>query len=406
MRRGGYHGNAEALVGRCTTLAVEAGIDYHHHLRNLDNANRYPAAQIAFNEQRSSGRRRITPRTIRRWWDRDTAQPAPLWQSADTLTRLAELRDALASYPWPARIEYVAIRRKGGKGKRRPLREAVTGATARRAALAVIGHAIDTGSVTNAESVRDVADRSPLSTGTADRALRALAHLGVLAPASSRCRETNRTASRYRVVLDPEMLRGHSWDNGFTCPIGLSPVVPQMTAGFTATIAQHSAFRPGTGLNHDVWHAVLLADGSATVPHLAATLARNARTMRRQVAALERAALLERLDDGTLRARIDRPALDAAAESTGAAERTARQAQRHEQHRAEHTHEIQAAAARANGLEVRAEAVTGTPIVVRPDTGETLPLNDWFAQHRHPQKAAAEEQPTGRARPRHLRVVA
>ena len=44
MRTGGpFTGNAEALVGRCTTLAVESGIDYHRHLQNLDAAHTHPA---------------------------------------------------------------------------------------------------------------------------------------------------------------------------------------------------------------------------------------------------------------------------------------------------------------------------------------------------------------------------
>jgi len=412
MRAGGYGGNAEALVGRCTTLAVESGIDYHRHLQNLDAADRYPAAQVAFNERRGNGRRLLTPRTIRTWWDRDTApgHTAPLWHSADTLTSLSELREAAACYPWPASIEYVAVRRDRGTDSRRPIRERVAGDTARRVYLAIVAHAIGTGSVTNYTSVRMVADAAQVSPSAADRALRALTHLRLLAPASSRGRETRKTASRYRVVADPDMLRGHSRDNGFTCPLGLSPVVPQMTATFTASIATHPAFRSGTGLRHDVWHAVLVADGSATVPQLVTDLStqdspRNPRTMRRQVAALERAGLLDRLDDGTLRARLDHAALDAAATRTGAADRAVRQAARHDRERAEHERAGMMQAARANGLHVRGEAVTGTAIVVDPATGETLPLTEWHDRHRHPRTDPPEQPATGRAR-RHLRVVA
>lgn len=402
MRAGGYNGNAEALVGRCTTLAAESGIDYYRHLQNLDNATHYPAAQVAYNERRGNGRRRLTPRTIRAWWDRDTAKEAPLWHSADTLTNLAELREAAASYPWPASIEYVAQRKNRSTGKRHAVRERAAGDTARRVYLAMVAHAIDEGSVTNYTSVRMLADTAQVSASAADRALRALTHLHLIAPASSRGRKTRVTAGRYRIVADPDMLRGHSRDNGFTCPIGLSPVVPQMTATFTASIATHSAFRSGTGLKHDVWHAVLLADGSATVPQLAADLDRNPRTTRRQVAALEHAGLLDRLDDGTLRARLDHAALDAAAERTGASDRAARQAARHERERADHEQAGMMRAAERNGLDVRAEAVTGMPIVVRPDTGETLPLTDWYAQHRQPTATPGQAPATGR----HLRVVA
>ena len=147
MRAGGYNGNAEALVGRCTTLAAESGIDYYRHLQNLDNATHYPAAQVAYNERRGNGRRRLTPRTIRAWWDRDTAKEAPLWHSADTLTHLAELREAAACYPWPASIEYMSQRKNRATGKRQAKPEGVAGDTARRVYLAMVAHAIGTGSV-------------------------------------------------------------------------------------------------------------------------------------------------------------------------------------------------------------------------------------------------------------------
>lgn len=408
MRAGGFKGDAAKLMVRCITLALESGIDYYAHVRNLDNGERYPAACEAYSRRDGkTARRKWNARGIRRLWDQKAVQAEPMWHTADTLTNLAELREAAASYPWPASIEYMARRKNRSTGTRQATRERVAGDTARRVYLALVAHAIDTGSVTNYTSVRMLADTAQVSASAADRALRALTHLHLIAPASSRGRETRVTAGRYRVVADPDMLRGHSRDNGISCPVGLSPVVPQMTATFTTSIATHPAFRSGTGLRHDVWHAVLVADGSATVPQLVADLStqdspRNPRTMRRQVAALERAGLLDRLDDGTLRARLDHAALDAAAERTGAADRAARQTARHERERLDHDRDGMMRAARTNGLEVRAEAVTGTPIVVRPDTGETLPLDDWYAQHRQP-SATPERTPATR---RHLRVVA
>ena len=415
LHGGGFNGNPVALVGRLTTLAVEAGRTPDQLLADLTNP-RNTAGHAAFTERSSGGQRVVREATVRGWYERDARRAAPTWNTADTLQRLAELREHATAMPWPQRVEYVTVRTawlrddagryvRHGEGKRKgkriaaerySSRERVSGDTCRKVYLAHLALAMESGSCTNAASVRCIADRAQVSRPTVERAHRALRHLQLLRPATSSRRGSAFTACRFRVELSPSYIRGHSRDNGSTLPIGLSPVVPQMTAtGHATDTASHPAFRHGSGLRHDVWSRVLSDDGQATTTTLADELGRNARTVRRQVEALARVGLVERMDDGTLRAHV--VDLDAIAERNGMAKRQHAQAQRHHDDRSQYRRELAIDAAREAGMRVRTEAVTGRDIGIDRH-GEVVDLHEWFTKRQRrtavsAQSAAGHEHP-------------
>ena len=313
-----YGNDPVRIVGAIVGIAVEHGIGIAWLERRLTNpANR--AAYYVRTAGNPDGRVKLAD--VRRWYERSGSAElrrfdVDVWR--DELRNLLELS---TSSVWPAWIEY------------KPAPDAavvrVKGSNVRRVLAAHVALALESEGIHYPASDRKVAERSNVGDVGARKATAALVARQIIARRKPPGKRDAFTATNYRVDTSGKALRRIVGD--------VSPELADLAA-----LECHPIWRHGSGVRFDVWAHIVAHDGLASTNTIAADTTASRPTIRRAVVNLERMQLVERLDDGTIRATsVDhRAALDAAALESGMAERSRRQIERHEADRAAHVETV------------------------------------------------------------------
>lgn len=347
-----YHGDPVRLVGAVVGLAVDHGVSLSWLLRLLDN----PANAAA--EPVRSGRVKLA--TIRRWYERSGSTQQREWCRDAWRQQLLELQQLATSSAWPAWIDYAA------REDAPPVR--VKGSDARRVLAAHVQLAIASNGIDYPASRRKVAELSNVGDASSQRATAVLVALGILRRRRAPGRVGPFSALNYRIEASGEAL----------CKILAGDGDDELAD--LAALECHPLWRHGSGVRFDVWAHVVAGDGAATTASIATAANAQPATVRRTVANLVRLELVERTDDGTLRAlTTDRAALDEAAEACGMADRSRRQVERHEADREAHVqHVLRSPRMFVEAMRRRVRAVVAAVearLVVNRQTGEVITVS-------------------------------
>jgi len=313
-----YGQSPPQIVGAIVGMAVEHGVSLAWLERLLTNPKNAAAAHV-----RTAGNPtgRVKLADVRRWYDRTASGTLQRFDLDEWHSQIRDLRDLATSSAWPAVIEYrpsptaAVVRVKGGN--------------ARRVLAAHARHALESNGIDYPASDRKVAELANVGDVGSRKATAALVALGIVKRRQSPGRRDAFTATHYRLEVSGKSLRAIVGD--------VSPELADLAA-----LETHPIWRHGSGVRFDVFAGIVAGEGLTTIESLDADLTASRPTIRRVVANLERLQLVELLDDGTIRSTtVDhRAALDAAALTTGMADRARRQLERHEADRAAHVETV------------------------------------------------------------------
>lgn len=305
-----YRGGA-GLVGALVGIALQHGVGVEALLQHLRN----PRNRAAYDVLRSG---RVREANVRAWYERSAAQQLQVFDPVEYRQQLAALRETATLGLWRGRY---AVELEPGEVVN------VNGSVLRRVLHAHIRLAFANPGIDYPASERAVAKTAHVSRPAAKRATHALVALGVVRRRRAPGKFGRGTAAWYRLETSGKQLEA------------LLEETNAHGAGHLSAFECHAVFRHGNGLRFDVWAHIVAVPG-IDVREAAAATGANVRTVRRVFARLEKLGLIVRDHHGAAASSVARDdleaALDAAAETSGMAQRSERQAQQYEVDRAHH----------------------------------------------------------------------
>ena len=302
------------LIGAIVGLSVEQGVSLTWLERLLQNPANAAAAHVR-SARNPSGRVKLAD--VRRWYERSSGGQQQQWDRDGWHAQLWELQQSATGMQWPMwfRVE----------------RPRLKGSDVRRVFAAHVQLARESSGIDYPASERKVAEVAQVSDPLARYATRYLVDAKVLRRRKAPKKDGPFTACWYRIDASGSAL----------CRLlGDAQADPELAE--LAQLERHPAWRHGGVGRFDVWAQVVAGDGQATARSITDDIDAAPATVRRVLAKLAAAKLVERLDDGTYRVLSDdhRAALDAAALHSGMVDRAQRQRERHEADRRAHVETV------------------------------------------------------------------